>query len=188
MSAVAEAYASKQPLRPQVHCAPPHADDHVAEFRARRTEALKEFPVDDHAAAHARAERDEYDGSVFAPRAAPGFAQRRRVRVVGHKRADPEIFFDLRAQRNVVPGNVVAVIDDAVFAVYCPRRTDADRRDVGHGYVRVRRDLSHEPRHVGGDFAVRRSLPVGILSARTIAPVSSTIPPLTNVPPRSKPA
>lgn len=103
-------------------------------------------------------ERDEYDGSVFAPRAAPGFAQRRRVRVVGHKRADPEIFFDLRAQRNVVPGNVVAVIDDAVFAVYCPRRTDADRRDVGHGYVRVRRDLSHEPRHVGGDFAVRAVL------------------------------
>lgn len=151
MSAVAEAYFSKQPRRAACAEFSVFADGRVPEFRARTVKALDEFAFDDDTAADARAQCDQHHRREPAARAPLAFAQRRRVRVVERERGLLRQFHKFRGNGHVFPAEVAVGKHRTRRAVHDARRTDAERAHLRKRNMRLFGKDLREIAHIFGD-------------------------------------
>jgi len=119
-----------------------HLNNHVADFRTDAVHAGIRLAVDDDAAAHARAERDD-DGALRAFAAAEErFAQRRSVCVVAEVNGERRIRAQRASEVKIDKIQVCRKADDAACVVHRAGTADAHAADGGLAVRELRDDLT----------------------------------------------
>ena len=121
----------------------------MAQLRAHGAHTGVNFAVDDDAAAHAGAQRNEDHVAAAHRRARHGLRQRGAVGVVAEMHGDAEALVEHPAHRHIEPAQIIGPQHHARLAVAGAGGADADAGAVGGDEARLLQRHLHGAAHVG---------------------------------------